>query len=65
MGMLIVIAQRGGSRSLMTMTVTILWPRSGVWIYQIVTGVTSVVGMLLTYLVGYIIWIQYDKMNVQ
>ena len=31
----------GGSRSFMTMT--IWWPRSGVWIYQIVTGVTSVV----------------------
>ena len=30
-----------GSRSLMTMTMTIWWPRSGVWIYQIVTGVTS------------------------
>ena len=34
----------GGSRSFMTMTMTIWWPRSGVWIYQIVTGVTSVVG---------------------
>ena len=31
----------GGSRSFMTMTMTIWWPRSGVWIYQIVTGVTS------------------------
>ena len=30
----------GGSRSFMTMTMTIWWPRSGVWIYQIVTGVT-------------------------
>ena len=28
----------GGSRSFMTMTMTIWWPRSGVWIYQIVTG---------------------------
>ena len=27
----------GGSRSFMTMTMTIWWPRSGVWIYQIVT----------------------------
>ena len=32
----------GGSRSFMTMTMTIWWPRSGAWIYQIVTGVTSV-----------------------
>ena len=39
----------GGSRSFMTMT--ILWPRSGVWIYQIVTGVTSVVGVPSTHLV--------------
>ena len=38
----------GGSRSFMTMT--IWWPRSGVWIYQIVTGVTSVVGVLSTHL---------------
>ena len=30
----------GGSRSFMTMTMTIWWTRSGVWIYQIVTGVT-------------------------
>ena len=35
----------GGSRWFMTMTMTIWWPRSGVWIYQIVTGVTSVVGV--------------------
>ena len=28
----------GGSRSLMTMIMTIWWPSSGVWIYQIVTG---------------------------
>ena len=40
-----------GSRSFMTMTVTIWWLRSGVWIYQIVTGVTSVVGMPSTHLV--------------
>ena len=39
----------GGSRSFMTMT--IWWPRSGVWIYQIVTGVTSVVGVPSTHLV--------------
>ena len=38
-----------GSRSFMTMT--IWWPRSGVWIYQIVTGVTSVVGVPSTRLV--------------
>ena len=41
----------GGSRSLMAMTMTIWWPRSGVWIYQIVTGVTSVVGVPSTHLV--------------
>ena len=39
----------GGSRSFMTMT--IWWPRSGVWIYQIVTRVTSVVGVPSTHLV--------------
>ena len=38
----------GGSRSFMTMTMTIWWPRSGVRIYQIVTGVTSDVGVPLT-----------------
>ena len=43
--------KEGGSRSFMTMTMTIWWPRSGVWIYQIVTGVTSVVGVLSTRLV--------------
>ena len=41
----------GGSRSFMTMTMTIWWPRSGVWIYQIVTGVTSFVGVPSTHLV--------------
>ena len=41
----------GGSRSFMTMTMTIWWPRSGVWIYQIVTGVASVVGVPSTHLV--------------
>ena len=41
-----------GSRSFMTMTVTIWWLKSGVWIYQIVTGVTSVVGVPSTHLVG-------------
>ena len=41
----------GGSRSFMTMTMTIWWPRSGVWIYQIVTGVTSIVGVPSTHLV--------------
>ena len=39
------------SRSFMTMAVTIWWPRSGVRIYQIVTGVTSDVGVLSTHLV--------------
>ena len=43
----------GVSRSFMTMTVTIWWPRSGVWIYQIVTGVTSVFGVPSTRLVLY------------
>ena len=37
----------------LTMTMTIWWPRSGVWIYQIVTGVTSVVGVPSTHLVGH------------
>ena len=41
----------GGSGSFMTMTMTIWWPRSGPWIYQIVTGVTSVVGVPSTHLV--------------
>ena len=45
----------GSSRSFMTMTMTIWWPRSGVWIYQIVTRVTSVVGMPLTHLVSNIL----------
>ena len=40
-----------GTRSLMTMTVTILWPRSGERIYQILSGVTSDVGMPSTRLV--------------
>ena len=40
----------GGSMSFMTMIMTIWWPRSGVWIYQIVTGVTSVVGVPSTHL---------------
>ena len=43
----------GGNRSFMTMTMTIWLPRSGVWIYQIVTGVTSVVGMPSTHLVSF------------
>ena len=34
-----------GSKSFMNMTVTIWWPRSGVRIYNIVTGVTSDVGV--------------------
>ena len=42
----------GGSRSFMTMIMTIWWPRSGVWIYQVVTGVTSVVGVPSTHLVS-------------
>ena len=41
----------GGSRSFMTMIMTIWWLRSGVWIYQVVTGLTSVVGVPSTHLV--------------
>ena len=41
----------GGSRSFMIMIMTIWWPRWGVWIYQVVTGVTSVVGVPSTHLV--------------
>ena len=40
-----------GRRSFMTMTVTIWWPRSSVRIYQIMTGVTSDVGVPSTHLV--------------
>ena len=42
----------GGSRSFMTLTVTIWWPRSGVRIYHIVTGMTSDVGVPSTRLVS-------------
>ena len=42
----------GGSRLFMTMTMTIWWPTSGVWIYQLVTGSTSVVGVPSTHLVN-------------
>ena len=43
------------------MTMTIWWPRSGVWIYQIVTGMTSVVGVPSTHLVSRIsTFIFYD-----
>ena len=45
MGGPIDIEQRGGSKSFMTITMTIWWPRSGVRIYHIVTGVTSDVGV--------------------
>ena len=41
----------GGSRSFMTMIVNIWWPRSGVRIYQIVTGVTSDGSVPLSHLV--------------
>ena len=44
-----------GSRSFMTMTVTIWWLRSGVWIYQVVTGVPSVVGVPSTHLVSHVV----------
>ena len=46
-----------GSRSFMTMT--IWWPRPGVWIYQIVTRVTSVVGVPSTHLVCNLNWIEF------
>ena len=52
----------GGSRSFMTTIMTIWWPRSGVWIYQVVTGVTSVVGVLSTHLVFHQI-VQLVKMR--
>ena len=59
-----------GSRSFMTMTVTIWWLRSGVWIYQIVTGVTSVVGVPSTHLVPLILsgmtntWFHSGRLNI-
>ena len=56
------IEQRGGSRPLMTMTVTIWWP--GVRIYQIVTRVTSDVGVPLTHLVVHISYIMKSYHNV-
>ena len=48
MGGPIDIEQRGGSRSFMTMTMTIWWPR----IYQIVNGVTSDVSVPSTLIIG-------------
>ena len=48
----------GGSRSFMTMT--IWWPRSGVWIYQIVTGGTLVVAVPSTNLVVSIECVDFD-----
>ena len=39
------------SQSFMTMSVTFVWPWWSGWIYRIVTGVTSDVGMPSTYLV--------------
>ena len=53
--------KEGGSRSYMTVTMTIWWPRSGIWIYQIVTGVTSVVGVPSTHLVQWDIDLIYIK----
>ena len=49
-GWFLALHKGGGSRSCMTLTVTIWWPRSGVWIYQIVTGVTPIVGVPSTHL---------------
>ena len=51
----------GCSRLFMTMTLNIWWQRSGVWIYQIVTGVTSVVGVPSTHLV--IAWNLSNKLQ--
>ena len=47
----VILNKGGGSRSLMTMTLTIWWPRSGERIYHIVTGVTSDIGVPSTRLV--------------
>ena len=47
----------GGTRSFMTMTVTIWWPRSGERIYHIVTMVTSDVGLLSTRLVFILVFV--------
>ena len=52
----------GSSRSFMTMT--IWWPRSGVWIYQIVTRVTSVVGVLSTHLVCSCFYVMKEDFTV-
>ena len=54
----------GGSRSFMTMIMTIWWPRSGVWIYQIVTGVTSVVGVPSTHLVIIIFFLEFAFVSI-
>ena len=55
----------GGSRSLMAMTMTIWWPKSGVWIYQIVTGVTSVVGVPSTHLFTSIIQCGWNYISIR
>ena len=47
----LILNKGGGSRSFMAMNVTIWWPRSGVRIYLIVTGVTSDVGVSSTHLI--------------
>ena len=47
----LILNKGGGSRSFMTMAVTIWWLRPGVRIYQIVTGVTSDVSVPSTHLV--------------
>ena len=48
---LLTLNKGGWSRSFMTMTMTIWRPRSVLWIYQIVTRVTSVVSVPSTHLV--------------
>ena len=43
---------------------TIWWPRSSVRIYQIVTGVTSDVGVPSTHLVQFVAWISANQVNI-
>ena len=58
MGGPIDIAQWGWQFVIHDHDMPIWWPRSGVWIYQIVTGVTSIVGVPSTHLVSFTeIWL--------
>ena len=47
----LILNKGGGSKSFMTMAMTVWWPSSGVRIYQIVTGVASDASMPSTHLV--------------